>query len=164
MSNRLLDGFIKADSNNIPVVDIHMFTDYIKKYSNFISPEICCVKATRNGRESYGNSAISYEQVKRTEKFCTIVAACCPEQSVRSKSYRVQAEVDLENSEIKSALCHDCVASAGGCKHTLAVLGSLHRESEKKSVKEVKTYWKKSKLFRVGSTIKFFEAKALYSK
>ena len=29
MSHRLLGGFIKADSNNIPVVDTHMFTDYI---------------------------------------------------------------------------------------------------------------------------------------
>ncbi|KAK4006151.1 hypothetical protein OUZ56_011306 [Daphnia magna] len=164
MSHRLLEGFIKADSNNIPVVDIHMFSDYIKKDANFISPEIRCVKATRNGRESYGDSAIGYVQIKRTEKYCTIVAACCPEQSVRSKSYRVQVEVDLENSEIKSAICHDCVASAGGCKHSLAVLGWLHRESEKKSVTEVKAYWKKSKLSRVGSTIKFVEAKALYSK
>jgi hypothetical protein len=56
------------------------------------------------------------------------------------------------------------VASAGGCKHSLAVLGWLHRESEKKSVTEVQAYWKKSKLSRVGSTIKFVEAKALYSK
>ncbi|KZS06367.1 Uncharacterized protein APZ42_030209 [Daphnia magna] len=164
MSHRLLEGFIKADSNNIPVVDIHMFSDYIKKDANFICPEIRCVKATRNGRESYGDSVIGYVQIKRTEKYCTIVAACCPEQSVRSKSYRVQVEVDLENSEIKSAICHDCVASAGGCKHSLAVLGWLHRESEKKSVTEVKAYWKKSKLSRVGSTIKFVEAKALYSK
>jgi hypothetical protein len=63
MCHRLLDGFIKADSNNISVVDIHMFTDYIKKDSNFISPEIRCVKVTRNGRESYGNSAIGYVQI-----------------------------------------------------------------------------------------------------
>ncbi len=78
---------------------------------------------------------IGYVQIKRTEKFCTIIAACCPEQSVHSKSYRVQVEVDSENSKIKSAVCHDCVASAGGCKHSLAVLGCwLHRESEKKSV------------------------------
>ena len=93
MSHRLLEGFIKADSNNIPVVDIHMFSDYIKKDSNFIAPEIRCVKATRNGCESYGDSAIGYVQLKRTHGQCTIIAACCPEQSVRSKSYRVEVEI-----------------------------------------------------------------------
>jgi hypothetical protein len=51
-----------------------------------------------------------------------------------------------------------------GCKHALAVLGWLHRESEKKSVTEVKAYWKKSKLSRVGNTIKFVEAKSLCSR
>ena len=141
-----------------------MFSDYIKKDSNFIAPEIRCVKATRNGRESYGDSAIGYVQLKRTHGQCTIIAACCPEQSVRSKSYRVQVEIDLTKSEIKSAVCHDCIASAGGCKHALAVLGWLHRESEKKSVTEVKAYWKKSKLSRVGNTIKFVEAKSLCSR
>jgi hypothetical protein len=39
MFHRFLEGFIKADSNNIPVVDIHMFSGYIKKDSNFIAPE-----------------------------------------------------------------------------------------------------------------------------
>lgn len=93
-----------------------------------------CVKATRNGRESYGDSAIGYVQLKRTHGQCTIIAACCPEQSFRSKSYRVQVEIDLTKSEIKSAVCHDCIASAGGCKHALAVLGWLHQESEKKAL------------------------------
>jgi hypothetical protein len=100
-----------------------MFTDYIKKILIIISPDIRCVKATRNGRKSYGNTAIGYVKIKRTETFCTIITACCPEQGVRSKSYRVQVEVDLENSEIKSAVCHDVVASAGGCKHSMAMLG-----------------------------------------
>lgn len=142
----------------------HIFYDYIKRDTNFIAPEIRCVKATRNGRESYGDSAIGYVQLKRADNQCTIIAACCPEQSVRSKSYRVQVEIDLTNSEMKSAACHDCVASAGGWKRALVVLGWLHRESEKKSVTEVKAYWKKSKFSRVGSTIKFVEAKSLCSR
>lgn len=76
----------------------------------------------------------------------------------------VEVNVDLKNSTIKSVICLDCVASQGGCKHGLAVLAWLHRKSEDKGVTEIKAYWKRSKLSRVGTTLKYIEAKSLAPK
>lgn len=43
----------------------------------------------------------------------------------------------------------------GGCKHAIAFLMWLHRRSEEPSPTEVACYWAKSKLSKVGSSIKF---------
>ena len=60
--HKLIEGFEKANSDNLPEVDIVSLGVYIAKDSNFISPEISNIKAIRNGRESYGEQAIGYVQ------------------------------------------------------------------------------------------------------
>lgn len=62
---------------------------------------------------------------------------------------------------MKSVECHDCVASQGGCKHAMAFLMWVHRRSEDPSYTSIECYWMKSKLSRVGSTLKYITAKEL---
>lgn len=50
---------------------------------------------------------------------------------------------------------------SGGCKHTIAFLMFLHRRSEDPPVTSVTCYWKKSRLSKVGSTLKFIKSKDL---
>lgn len=49
----------------------------------------------------------------------------------------------------------------GGCKHAIAFLVWVHRRSEEPSCTSVECYWKKSKLSRVGSSLKYITAKEL---
>ena len=55
-----------------------------------------CVKATKNARDSYGNSEICYVQ-KKDKSSALLLQHILPEQSVCSKTYRVQVKEDLEN-------------------------------------------------------------------
>ena len=48
--HKLMEGFEKANSDNLPKVDIVSLGVYIAKDSNFISPEISNIKAILNGR------------------------------------------------------------------------------------------------------------------
>lgn len=57
--------------------------------------------------------------------------------------------------------CHECIASQGGCKHSIAFLMWLHRRSEEPSCTSVECYWRKSKLSRVGTSLKYITAKTL---
>lgn len=99
-----------------------------------------CAKAARSTRESYGDSAIGYVQVKRTEDHCVVVGTKAPEHNVTSKSYEVTAVIDEKLSEIASIECSDCVALAGGCKHSLAFVAWLHRRSEDPTDTELDCY------------------------
>lgn len=69
--------------------------------------------------------------------------------------------VDEGEENVTSIECHDCVAAQGGCKHAIALLMWVHRRSEEPSCTEVQCYWQKSKLSRVGTTLKFISAKEL---
>lgn len=158
MAHKLISGYQKADSENLPIVDIEMFVDFMKENKDFYAPEIRCIKAARNGDASYGDVAVGYVQLKRSLEKCSIVAAVAPEHRIHSACYRVHMEIDLENCKIISVQCHDCIASAGGCKHALTFLGWMYRKSEKLGVTDVTPYWKKSPLSRVGDLIKFLEA------
>ena len=48
--HKLLEGFEKANSGNVPEVNIVALNIFIAKGSNFIPPEISNIKAIRNGR------------------------------------------------------------------------------------------------------------------
>ncbi|GBP88368.1 hypothetical protein EVAR_52673_1 [Eumeta japonica] len=67
----------------------------------------------------------------------------------------------MRKTKLSSVQCEDCVASQGGCKHAIAFLMWLHRRSEEPSCTSVECYWKKSKLSRVGSSMKYMTAKEL---
>ena len=59
MTHKLLPGFEKSTSENLPQVNIiTLMGVFVAKDTNFISPEIANVKSIRNGRESYDESAI----------------------------------------------------------------------------------------------------------
>ena len=164
MAHKLLEGFVKGNSDNLPEVNIISLGVFIAKDNNFISSEISNIKAIRNGRESYGESAVGYVQVKRVKHIHTVVCDVAPEHKVRSKGYKVELIVNSLKGEIVSCKCYGCVAAVGGCKHQLALLGWIRRRSKDKTTTEKECYWKKSKLSKIGTTIKFVLARDLGAK
>ncbi|KOB70278.1 Uncharacterized protein OBRU01_15584, partial [Operophtera brumata] len=110
-------------------------------------------------RDSYGDDAIGYLQLKREGDVCTVKCRITPEHKVRSKPYHCVLQCNEKEEEIISISCEDCAASIGGCKHSVAFLMWLHRRTEEPSLTSVKCYWKKSTLSGIGTTLKFIKAK-----
>ncbi|CAG9793231.1 unnamed protein product [Diatraea saccharalis] len=154
-------GFIKANSGNLPKIDSLMVANFFATNKDFCASELRNVKISLSSRESYGDDAVGYVQLKRESNICTVKCRVCPEHKVRVKPYTVTVVVDEKNSIVKSTQCHDCAASAGGCKHGVAFLMWLHRRSEEPSCTEVACYWKKSMLSKVGTTLKYITAAEL---
>ena len=75
MTSKLRPGFEKTNSYNISVIDCIVMDNFSRTNSLHIAPEIRNVKATINGRASYGESAIGYVQVKRESNVITVLAA-----------------------------------------------------------------------------------------
>ncbi|XP_072384698.1 uncharacterized protein [Diabrotica undecimpunctata] len=90
---------------------------------------------------------------------CTVRAKITPEHNVKKKQYAVSCEINEETEEVLDLKCYDCAASLGGCKHQIAFLMWLHRRSEEPSKTEVTCYWAKSKLSKVGTSIKYLTLK-----
>ncbi|CAG4934707.1 unnamed protein product [Colias eurytheme] len=157
-------GFIKAKSDNIPDVDIFMITNFLKDDVRFNSAEVRGAKASRVSRESYGDKAIGYVQLRRKNNICVVKGRVCPEHRVRSKAYSVTLTINEKLRKIQDVQCHDCAASAGGCKHALALLMWTHRRSEDPTPTEVACYWKKSRLSGIGTVKKYIEAEKLTKK
>ncbi|KAL0859607.1 hypothetical protein ABMA27_010738 [Loxostege sticticalis] len=129
-----------------------MLGEFLATNKEFCSSEFRNVKKTSlSSRPSYGDDAISYVQLKREGNICTVKCKICPEHKI----------VDEDEEKVTSIQCHDCVAVQGGCKHAIALLMWVHRRSEEPSCTEVQCYWQKSKLSRVGTTLKFISAKDL---
>ncbi|KAI4454199.1 hypothetical protein MML48_10g00004289 [Holotrichia oblita] len=149
------NGFIKADSANLPEVDIFMVMDYFNRNKDFISAEMRGIKLLRSGRQSYGDNAIGYVQLKQTEALCELKAKITPEHKIKSRNYNVSCAINTKEKVVVNAKCYDCPASEGGCKHEVAFLMWLHRRSEEPSPTETSCYWKKSKLSSAPSTKKF---------
>lgn len=113
----------------------------------------------RAGRDSYGDSAIGYVQVKRLHPQCTVKARVTPEHKVRATAYHCTFVCDEVANKIENLECEGCAASKGGCEHTIALVMWLHRRSEEPACTEVTCYWMKPKLSQVGSHLKFIKAK-----
>ena len=158
MSNILdiKNGFLKADSNNLPYVDEFMVTEYIHQNSRYNKVEMAGWKlSARCSRSSYGEQAIYYVQLRRTlDHKCVVVCHITPEQSNHKRPYKLIAIIDIESDTILSTSCSACAASKGGCKHAMTLLYWLHRRSSEPSPTETKCYWKKSQLALVGRQIK----------
>ncbi|CAG9785152.1 unnamed protein product [Diatraea saccharalis] len=75
-------------------------------------------------------------------------------------SYGDDAISYVQEEAVKSIECHDCVASQRG-KRAIAFLMWVHRRSEDPSCTSIECYWIKSKLSRVGTTVKYITAKDL---
>ncbi|KAK5648563.1 hypothetical protein RI129_003455 [Pyrocoelia pectoralis] len=153
-------GYLKGMSHNLPRVDVFMLAEFLKKDDRFNAAEIREAKAEMASRENYGDNAIGYVQLRREGGVCFLKGKICPEHKVRNKGYSVTIEIDEREEMIKDIQCGGCAAASGGCKHALAFLMWVHRRSEEPSPTEVECYWKKSKLAKVGTSIKFIEASA----
>lgn len=116
----------------------------------------------RSGRESYGEEAIGYVQLKRDGKKVIVKGRITPEQKVRQTPYHVEIHL-CDESGIENTHCN-CTASLGGCKHVYAFCIWLQRQSDTPSCTEVKCYWKKPRLSTIGKQLKSIKAKELSSK
>ncbi|KAJ8958354.1 hypothetical protein NQ314_006415 [Rhamnusium bicolor] len=67
----------------------------------------------KDTRESYGDKAIGYVQLKRVNHICTVKAKVTPEYKIHNKYYNVIIEVDEAEEIILSCKCLDCAASEG---------------------------------------------------
>ncbi|KAJ8912532.1 hypothetical protein NQ315_014476 [Exocentrus adspersus] len=76
----------------------------------------------------------------------------------RLKPYSVICTINEKENKTEEIRCLDCVASAGGCKHSIALLMWLHHRSEEPAPTSVSCYWNKPILSRIGSNIKFVKA------
>ncbi|KAK5639483.1 hypothetical protein RI129_011221 [Pyrocoelia pectoralis] len=157
------DGFVKAQSDNLPKVSVLMVTEFFASSECFNAAETRGVKLHKSQRENYGDSAIGYVELKREGSLCHVRGRVCPEHRVRSKPYTVECFVNEEDEEVTKVGCEDCAASAGGCKHAVAFLMWLHRRSEEPEPTATVCYWKKSVLSQVGSSVKFATTKDMKS-
>ena len=103
---------------------------------------------------AYGDHAIGYVQVKRSEQLCTVKCQMTPEHKLHSKAYEVNVLVDEKESRILAADCVGCAAGRGTCKHAVAFVAWLHRRTEEPASTETTCYWRKSRLSKVGTTVK----------
>ncbi|XP_022900417.1 uncharacterized protein [Onthophagus taurus] len=157
-------GFMKADSSNLPAVNAFMVHTFYCKNLNFMSAEIKNVKTERSSKDSYGDDAIGNVQLKRADGLCIVKALITPEHRIHQKGYGVTIIINERDEEVISCECHDCAASAGGCKHGVAVLMWLHRRSEEPSVTSVDCYWKAPKLAKVGKSLKNITVQEMFTK
>ncbi|XP_030027860.2 uncharacterized protein LOC115445647 [Manduca sexta] len=155
-------GYLKADSANLPNIDAFMVASFFGSSSDYNASEFRNVKTSASSRQSYGDDAIGYVQLRRDSNICTVKCKVCPEHRLRSKSYAATMVVDEEEGKIVSVQCHDCAASQGGCKHAVAFLMWVYRRSEEPSSTSVDCYWKKPTLAHVGTTLKFMTSKRTF--
>ncbi|XP_043463389.1 uncharacterized protein LOC122510904 [Leptopilina heterotoma] len=147
--------YIKAGSDNLPKVTVLMVSDFFIESDFFNAAETRGVKAKKSEREEYGDQAIGYVELSRNRSSCIVRGKICPEHRVRNKPYVVSVTVDEKNEKIKKVECHDCAASAGGCKHGIAFLMWLHRRSEEPSPTSTICYWKKPTLSNAVMSLKY---------
>ncbi|GBP53663.1 hypothetical protein EVAR_36032_1 [Eumeta japonica] len=86
--------FIKADSANLPKVDSFMIANFFASNPDFCSAEFRNVKTSVSSRQSYGDDAIGYVQLKCDHTLCTVKCRMCPEHKVRQTSYSVSMVID----------------------------------------------------------------------
>ncbi|KAI8439312.1 hypothetical protein MSG28_013143 [Choristoneura fumiferana] len=157
-------NFVRADNTNLPKIDAFMVARFFKNNADYYAAELKNVKTAVSARESYGDDAIGYVQLHRERGICTVKCKMCPEHKVRAKGYNVTLTVDESDCEIISCECHDCAASAGGCKHAVAFLMWVHRRTEEPSCTSIECYWKKSTLSKVGTTMKYITVQQMSKK
>ncbi|KYN29277.1 hypothetical protein ALC57_01288 [Trachymyrmex cornetzi] len=131
---------MKADTTNLPKIDMFMVCEYIKQSDNFNAAEVRNTKAAMSSRESYGDEAIGYVCLKREQltKTCILKCKVCLEHRIHSKGYSVTLTVNEEDEKILDVKCHDCAASS-----------------------EVECYWRRSTLASIRASKKYIELNEL---
>lgn len=67
----------------------------------------------RASKESYGDNAICYVEIKREASKCTVQGQITPEHKIKKKPYHLKAVIDEELNIVDSAECFGCAASLG---------------------------------------------------
>ncbi|KAG5885387.1 hypothetical protein JTB14_019134 [Gonioctena quinquepunctata] len=127
-------GFIKADSANLPELDIFMVMDYFNKNKDFISVEMRGIKLQRSGRQSYGDNAIGYVQLKQQGALCELKAKITPEHKIKSRNYSVSCSINTKEKLVVNAKCHDYPASEGGSCYDDSLLQEYVREAKRQKI------------------------------
>ncbi|KYN02978.1 hypothetical protein ALC62_06183 [Cyphomyrmex costatus] len=117
MVKTIESGYVKADSNNLPKIDMFMVCEYIKQDDRFNAAEVRGSKNAQSSRETYGDNAVGYVRLIRNNNQCIIKADICPEHKVRQKLYSVTIIVNEEDESVQSIECHECAASSVGSRH-----------------------------------------------
>ncbi|CAG9765631.1 unnamed protein product [Ceutorhynchus assimilis] len=143
-------GIVQADSYNLPEVTCEMIDIYYEEIAEYFIAGVRNVKAQRATRESYGDVAVGYVQLKRDHPQCIVKARITPEHKIRKQSYLVSVCIDEECHKVIDVKCNDCEASEGGCKHGIALIFWLLRRHLHPSVTSTVCYWKKSSLAKLG--------------
>nr|CAH7751083.1 unnamed protein product [Callosobruchus chinensis] len=63
---------------------------------------------TTSGRESYGDAAVGWVQVKRNGTICTVKVKITPEHNAKMKKYAVTSNLNKQSGEVIDVECHDC--------------------------------------------------------
>ena len=102
MANKLLvkEGFRKANSDNLPTVDIQTLKRYIRKNDDNIGPEIANVNSHRAERGSYVECAIGWVQVRR------VINISCDKRKRKTHVLKVREKESPEGSFLKEVLDH----------------------------------------------------------
>ena len=156
---KVSEGFLAADSSNIPKVDYLMLLEYMQENDCYNVAETRSAKTLLASREAYVDTAVGYVEVKREGHLCTVRCRVTPEHKIRGKLYLVTAIIDESAEKIVEVQCNDCPASAGGCKHAICFAMWLIKRSDEPSVTSVTCYWKKPKLAGLVSEHQFISAK-----
>ncbi|XP_059053041.1 uncharacterized protein LOC131847469 [Achroia grisella] len=85
-------------------------------FETAVSTECIDITCVWSARDSFGDDAIGYIQVKRASDVCTVKCRITREHRVRTTRYRCSIECNEKDHEILNITCEDCFANRG-CKH-----------------------------------------------
>ncbi|XP_026684191.1 uncharacterized protein LOC113470159 [Diaphorina citri] len=109
----------KADSRNLPKVDMVTVLEFFKTNSNFFLSELRGIKAQRSTRDNYGDVAIGRVEVGRNQSHCIVRGEVTPEHKVNLSAYKVSITLNEVQDVIEEAKCCGCKGAASGCKHII---------------------------------------------
>lgn len=94
------EGFVMADSRNLPKVDLIMLLELIREDENYNVAEIRGAKMLMSSRDDYVESAVGFVQLKRAGAICTVKCRVLPEHKVRTQPYIVLAVIDEDANNL----------------------------------------------------------------
>ncbi|CAG4938741.1 unnamed protein product [Parnassius apollo] len=137
------DGFVRADSRNLPKVELPRLLEYIHNNDVYNASEIRVAKTPMSSRDSYVDTAIDYVEVKREEIKCVLKAKVTTDHRIRTKMY----SINEDSVVIENLICDVCAASAGGCKQGICFAHWIIKRTEEPSVTtSVSCYCKKPRV------------------
>ncbi|XP_047986759.1 uncharacterized protein LOC125226722 [Leguminivora glycinivorella] len=143
--------FVKADSGNLPDIDMGIIIEYLRNSDKHNIAEIRGEKTLMASRSGYVQNAVGYVELKRDNTTCIVRAKVVPEHKITKKYYLVTVHINENENTIVDTECDGCNARTGGCKHTLVVLYWLEKKSTEPSPTSVQCYWNKPRLAIEGT-------------